>query len=371
MLLADAVYDSSQGSVRLDAGYLMIEQLKIEHFRCYPSLHLEGLQRVNVVVGQNGSGKTALLESIFIAASGSPEVGLRLKNFRGMGDSLEVNSTLGLRELWEDLFYRFDQFQPVRITLVDSKNGPRSLKISLTNDETMSLPLDGTMTGDGMVWNMPIEFEWSDLTGTHVSRPILENGRITFPAVKNASRANFYAAQFRLNPEETAKRISALNKKDSLDGMVDVLGKVYPRLLSVSVEHSGGSWQTFVKLKNSDNRIPIGLYSAGASKFVSLLMGITASEGGTVLVDEIENGFYYERMADIWQALYTVAQEFRCQLFVTTHSMECLRALLPVLEQHGKHFSLLKTRMESGIGSVTVSSGRAMISAISQDVEVR
>lgn len=53
-------------------GYLMIEKLRIENFRCFKSVFLEGLRRVNIIVGRNASGKTVLLESIKLGLDGLP-----------------------------------------------------------------------------------------------------------------------------------------------------------------------------------------------------------------------------------------------------------------------------------------------------------
>ena len=52
----------------------MIKSLHAENFRCFKELDLSGLQRVNVVVGKNATGKTALLEAIRLALGGTPNV---------------------------------------------------------------------------------------------------------------------------------------------------------------------------------------------------------------------------------------------------------------------------------------------------------
>ncbi len=62
----------------------MIDRLIVENFRCFEHLELDGLSRINVVVGENASGKTALLESLFFAAAGNPEILARLRVFRGI-----------------------------------------------------------------------------------------------------------------------------------------------------------------------------------------------------------------------------------------------------------------------------------------------
>ena len=44
----------------------MFRQLIIEDFRCFESLHLKDLARVDLIAGKNNTGKTALLEAIHI-----------------------------------------------------------------------------------------------------------------------------------------------------------------------------------------------------------------------------------------------------------------------------------------------------------------
>jgi AAA15 family ATPase/GTPase len=46
----------------------MIDRLIAKNFRCFESLDLPDLTRINVIVGDNASGKTALLEAIFFGA---------------------------------------------------------------------------------------------------------------------------------------------------------------------------------------------------------------------------------------------------------------------------------------------------------------
>ncbi|MFZ0862026.1 MAG: AAA family ATPase, partial [Candidatus Sulfotelmatobacter sp.] len=51
-----AILEGQEGS-----EYVMIESLTIENFRCFEKTTISDLRRVNVVVGNNGAGKTALL----------------------------------------------------------------------------------------------------------------------------------------------------------------------------------------------------------------------------------------------------------------------------------------------------------------------
>ena len=46
----------------------MFQSLAIQHFRGFGKLALEGIGRVNLVVGKNNTGKTSLLEAITLLA---------------------------------------------------------------------------------------------------------------------------------------------------------------------------------------------------------------------------------------------------------------------------------------------------------------
>jgi AAA15 family ATPase/GTPase len=48
------------------AGYLMATSIDIRNFRCFDHVAANDCRRINILVGENGSGKTALLESIIL-----------------------------------------------------------------------------------------------------------------------------------------------------------------------------------------------------------------------------------------------------------------------------------------------------------------
>ena len=48
----------------------MLENFDFEEYRGFKRLHVQGLRRVNLIVGRNNSGKTSLLEAAHILLSG-------------------------------------------------------------------------------------------------------------------------------------------------------------------------------------------------------------------------------------------------------------------------------------------------------------
>ncbi len=47
----------------------MLRDLTVQNYRCFEDFHIDGLEQVNLFVGNNNSGKTSLLEAIYLFAS--------------------------------------------------------------------------------------------------------------------------------------------------------------------------------------------------------------------------------------------------------------------------------------------------------------
>jgi len=358
--------------------YLMIKSLSINNFRCFRKLSVSDLSRVNVLVGENGAGKTALLEAIFIASGSSPELALRLRAFRGMGTTLEVRSA-GVEGLWKNLFHDFDQRKSIDIGLDATDLQSRSVSISLGASEELRLPLGSgkRLYSSQRSVTAPIEFAWTD-ANRHVSkvRPTILGDKISFQQqARNISIPNrvvFIPSNFKLDPEETAKRLSALSMRNASQSLVDVLTNVYPDVEALSVENSDGSWEVFAQIRDRSERIPIALHSSGASRLVGILLAIAEAERGVVLIDELENGFYYKTLGKIWTVLLEMATQFKCQLFASTHSSECIKALGEAINQDSEGaFCLLNIENRKGASSVSVSTGEVMAAAIDSGFEIR
>ena len=55
----------------------MLRKFSVRNFRCLRELDIEPLARVNLIVGENNVGKTALLEALFLSLNpGNPEAPL-------------------------------------------------------------------------------------------------------------------------------------------------------------------------------------------------------------------------------------------------------------------------------------------------------
>ena len=133
---------SLEGQVYYRAtGYKMIDSIILHNFRCFKDTRIDNCRRLNVIVGDNGSGKTALLEALFLTLSGSIEVSVRFRQQRGLDGSLAGTARNIEQALWRDYFYALDWNNSISVKLTGSGDEVRSLDITRAFSQ-LTIPLE-------------------------------------------------------------------------------------------------------------------------------------------------------------------------------------------------------------------------------------
>ena len=102
-----------------------------------------------------------------------------------------------------------------------------------------------------------------------------------------------------------------------------------------------------------------------------LLLSIYSESNRFILIDEVENGFYFRKFTAIWDKILHLALKYNVQVFATTHSYECLQALVETVKDKEDNFSLIRTKVESGIYKVEQFRGHTFFVALEQYGEIR
>jgi len=173
------------------------------------------------------------------------------------------------------------------------------------------------------------------------------------------------------SPQENASLFSELSKDGRLQPVIDAMREEFPFVNTLSLEINSGFATVFAEVEGQKHRLPVGLISDGVHKLLTILLIIATSPNGTILIDEIEDGFYFKKMASTWKVIHGFAKANGTQIFATTHSQECLAALLPVLEANEDDFALIRASRSNGSIRFSVNDGRRFASALSQEFELR
>ena len=70
----------------------------------------------------------------------------------------------------------------------------------------------------------------------------------------------------------------------------------------------------------------------GVRKLVSIILSIYRCRNGILLIDEIDNGFHYSVMSQMWKAVFMSAALNNTQVFITTHNIESMKEMISMLK---------------------------------------
>lgn len=306
----------------------MIRSIDIRNFRCYERLRIEECSRLNVVVGDNGSGKTALLEAIFLPLGTSTEIAMRFRQQRGLEGVFSGPRRRIEDAIWGDFFHNYNFQNPISLML--SGDGPEARSLVLSRGKTeYFLPLSESDEAE-ISSSEPVVFTWKDSNGKeHRAIPKITSSGVEMPDTGEDMPDFFYfAATHNIPSRENAGRFSDLSRKKRDRQFVELFTKEYTWIDDINIEVSAGAPVLYATLKGFKEKMPLANISGGINRMVGILLAIASRPRSVVLVDEIENGIYYKHQAAIWRGLLTFMREYDSQLFVTTHSQAWLESLV-------------------------------------------
>ncbi|MEE9271196.1 MAG: AAA family ATPase [Candidatus Krumholzibacteria bacterium] len=339
-----------RGTSRRHPGPLT--NLSIEGFRGISQLDIDGLAPLTVFTGDNGAGKTTVLEVAFaVCGRTTPAWILTLQAQRGLGAfSKEGPSYLGL-------FYGPSETGCAKLS-AGTKNGTElRLEIERTEAGPQTVLLEPTETAD--LADLPkhasaLEFRAYEngklenksqlvWTFTPPDRGQLEprGGKLGHP------RAMFqHPPGGRLAQEEKARYGDA--RESGRDrAVMELVQSIDPRI--DDIEYLQTTRTQYFRTKLKDGRtLPLGMLGGGVVNAFRFGINLAHVRDGFLAIDEVENGLYYRRLPMVFRALVQAREHFGTQLMLATHSHEALSAIVEVAtERNAEQFAVVHLRRDS------------------------
>lgn len=369
----------------------MFRRLQIKNFRLFGDLKIDWLGRINLLGGNNNSGKTTVLEAIFLlCGGGNPELVLRINAFRGVtlvqGEPSVVSETY-----WKPLFSDLDMSHPVEITGKRAGRNRLALTIALERSNTVELSRHhvkpSSHEGHGVI--SKLQDQQVLRTGGEISAPyglllthkspgnkdvqgrikVTQEGlQITRPTLPIPFPAMFLSSRSG-SLQEDAVRLGQLRTRKQSGLLTKVLQIVEPRLQSVEDISASGLPMIWGDI-GLPELVPLSAMGEGMTRIARIVLAISSSPGGVVLIDEIENGIHYSIMDKVWAVVAEAARQFNTQIVATTHSFECFRAAHGALNSDEWRYHRLD-RTKDGTNRCVTFSPEDTEAAIRHGMEVR
>lgn len=329
----------------------MYKEVTIKGLRGIKYLKIEDFQQVNLFVGRNNCGKTTILEGLFLlTGAANAELPVRINAYRDF-TLIDENS-------WRVLFNNLDVHSYIRISGT-LKNPPeeRDLVIRPSTKSILSFAVRekaekqpiNMINSSGLSRVMDgLILEYSFRRGknkepTKVTTKVTGNG-LTVETDMPTNYREIREAAF-LNRKTIglmAERFNDIQIKKGTEKIVKVLQQIEPSLSELSL---GANNIIYCDI-GLERLVPIHVVGNGMFRLLSIVLAISDTEDGIVLIDEVENGFFYTSQEILWDVIFEAAKEFNVQVCATAHSIECIRAFSSSYSRIGHNDNMRLYRIE-------------------------
>ena len=290
--------------------------LKIHQFKSIEDLELKDLSKINIIVGENNSGKTSLLEAISILGNEN--------SIKSILNNVSKRSTVypSSLELFLQIFPR-------------EQENNKSIKIESTiNGLTREVSINGnTLRNIDNSYN--IDNAFLGKINVKIEDEIIIDKNISIEESQDIKYINdydiikiVYVTPYDYYRNDLSENIlENLNDKDKAN-IINLLKIFDSEIKDFSV----------VRKLNIENMVYIDhilygsvpLFSFGDSikKIFTLAIALISSKEGILLVDEIESTVHKNHINRMFDSIINLCKEYKVQLICTTHSLEVIDGII-------------------------------------------
>ena len=290
-----------------------IKTLSFKNFKCFQKIQISNIQRVNLISGQNNIGKTSFMEGIELIVSSNNTLDLSLNIYEMMRrrqPSMDGNRYFELDFIYENTL-------SVELSMNDKK-----VSIHYTEDRSENLYEED---------NLYIEYQPSlKLIVNSDERVVPIEKLINKPPIMRRDKYNNIKSRINFITSTTTDerkiailygKLIDLNKENFLNESL----KMFDENI-VSLKQKATDRDIILKVSLKDRELPVLLSSLGEgiNRYIAILCAIWASQDGYLFIDEIENGIHFTNYKKLWKIIFEASKLANCQIFITTHSKECI-----------------------------------------------
>ena len=325
----------------------MIKSIAIKNYRGIKDLEIGNFKKYNFFIGDNGSKKTTILESIGI--------GVSLLNFEKILGSARNRKMKIKKENVSSLFFNSDTNNTIKFILETTDNVKVETTVSI--DKTLSMFQDfssSEINNDFSNYLYTIKKRIKeDKLKTNIY--VKENSQIIYKDSKMdkipLSFQNFlekYNISIEIsdnlkNSSDTIFQIDRIIKNRKKEELLKYLQIIDKDIKEIYINDE----EIFVEKETLKEFIPISSIGDGMVLTLDIITSlILIDDFRVILIDEIERGIYYKNYRKLSEIIIELCKNNpNIQLFITTHSKEFLEAFNEALVETEKdNFSLFSLR---------------------------
>ena len=305
----------------------MYSSIQIHGYRGLDSFRMQGLGRVNLLVGTNNCGKTSILECIeLLRSAGNPHVLSSIVGRRGewgYTDDDDARGSVVMRPPPLNVSHLFPNHElrgTIRIEAdrtggvdADGWNDRMTVDVEDPSGPELDEP-NVEMESDDDNERLVLHVKWSDAEDDYkafvTAEGLLYGLRRLMRPRNGSSEAGQFVRTSGTSASDVVRMFDQVVLTESEEAVTQALRILDPgieRIATVAVDRRrvdrdapGG---VFLKLADSAGRVPIGSMGDGMWRMLGLALSLANAKGEFCSVDEIDTGLHYSVMEDMWRMI--------------------------------------------------------------------
>jgi AAA15 family ATPase/GTPase len=313
----------------------MLTLLRIEGFRGLRDVSFEPLSRINVLTGFNNSGKTTVLEALYLLFAD----GNQFQNYPSIFRSSQTDQAERYEHFWRWLLPGGD-FQKGEAELHVITDDKRKLGIIVKRNQQNAKMLS---------------VQYLDSSRSSVTWGVSEGGFGQLQT-RNWPRMQVFSPRMS-DPISDAEQF---NKLQLISGgeerLLGLMRVVEPKLQKLRYAKITKQPLVYADV-GLTSLIPTSQLGHAFGRMLTLYMEMLVSKAEVLLIDEIENGLHHSVYEEVWKGIATLAWGENIQVFVTSHSEECVNAAAKAAKRGDDH-GFSRHRLEDFKGEMIVNTSQ-------------
>jgi AAA15 family ATPase/GTPase len=330
-----------------------IDNIKIKRYKCFKDLEVNGFKRINLIGGKNNIGKTAFLEACYLLSNSfnaSEPTGSSLNrdwfHFEIIKLLISIKQNRDTSNFLLEWLLEEFELNDIESFQIEINN---KFKLILDNDFLIPKYFGTQAWGD---------FNISSFRESHYYNKIYKKNHK--PQINNYTFSSMY------NIENIKDMIDELKLNEKYNLLNQYLHEVFQIEQADIIKNR-------IMLKQNGTFKNLNEFGVGIKHFINILVTMFSHENTTIYLDEIENGLHFKNIDKLWEIILNVSKKQNVQVFVTTHSKECINSYYKVskaMEEKDISFINLSNDKQNEVIAIVLDS-KMFYSEIEQNHEVR
>ncbi len=280
------------------------DEIHIKNYRIFTNFKINGFKQVNIFAGLNNSGKTTLLEAIYLLTLQNDIKSffefIKLKNKFHSLDIGWLKANIHKGEI-------FGKFNSVDVNV--------EINNYLTEEDIDKIDYETTIE-----INSKVDDE-SRHTRMHLFGS--KDPQLHFKNIKYLCSTMFKSPYFYSHSDLLNSHAVSVEKK-VIDLILEFIQKIDNTIEKIElVEHYGIKRFSVTSSKFKETK-DLTSYGEGLQRIFEIALSFAYCRNGVLLIDEIETAIHKSLLIDFTEFIQEFAEKFNVQVFITSHSKECI-----------------------------------------------